>query len=241
MKIILSLSLTLMLATAFGQTAIQFPYNPDSNGDGEIGVDDLLGMLSAFGESWELPDPNEWASTSLNALLQYEAYLDSTAIEIEFAQDEINAELVVLDSLTQIVSCNSATNGFLSNTAMSCYTYVGENNGFTTRQIPNGCRHVTIYTGYQGNLSYPLRLPNAGDFVGQTITLFLMPAGNATRSVPIHEFVDSSWIEVDVMDQCFGLNYNNGYVPTAASCNKRFVWDGSSWNNMPGGMYIIND
>jgi len=75
MKPFFSLLLTLMLGTAFGQTSIEFPYNPDSNGDGEIGVDDLLGMLSGFGESWTLLDPNLWGTGTITNLLDYESNL----------------------------------------------------------------------------------------------------------------------------------------------------------------------
>ena len=75
MKPFFSLLLTLLLGTAFGQTSIEFPYNPDSNGDGEIGVDDLLGMLSGFGESWTLLDPNLWGTGTITNLLDYESNL----------------------------------------------------------------------------------------------------------------------------------------------------------------------
>ena len=83
----------LLSATCFTASAqVEFPWNPDSNGDGEIGVDDLLGMLASFGEPWGLPDPNEWASQTLQGLIEWDEELDSL-------QSELTQQEALLDSL----------------------------------------------------------------------------------------------------------------------------------------------
>jgi len=57
MKTILSLLFALTLGTAFGQfIPQQMGYNPDENGDALIGVNDLQGLLSLYGQPFDNGD-----------------------------------------------------------------------------------------------------------------------------------------------------------------------------------------
>jgi len=51
-------------AGAQSEDPIVFPFNPDANYDGILGVEDLLAMLSGFGEEVALPNYTEWAENS---------------------------------------------------------------------------------------------------------------------------------------------------------------------------------
>ena len=97
---------TLLLAAAcFTASAqVQFPWNPDSNGDGEIGVDDLLGMLSSFGQPWELPDPTIWATESIQNLLAFQDDLESMSDSLS----SVEASLSELQSALQLQEENLA-------------------------------------------------------------------------------------------------------------------------------------
>ena len=136
----------LLLATAcFTATAqVEFPWNPDSNGDGEIGVDDLLGMLASFGEPWELPDPTIWASESIQNLLVFQADLESmsdslSSVEASLSElqsalqlQEENFAQTISDQVLELTDSLSAANNSLAsmlanaeNTADSLQSLVG--------------------------------------------------------------------------------------------------------------------
>ena len=75
-------------AGAQGTTIYEYPWNPDSNNDNLIGVDDLLDFLPVFGDEFGLPpEPCDYDGTPLEDLVTGIAdgsiVLDSIFIEYE--------------------------------------------------------------------------------------------------------------------------------------------------------------
>ena len=71
--------LALGIAFAAGaQTGlVEFPYNPDSDGDSQIGVPDLLTLLSLFGESFQSVESAVW---TCGDVLNYHEYSYETVL-----------------------------------------------------------------------------------------------------------------------------------------------------------------
>ena len=64
MKNALSYSCAILYGLLFSATGISQSnplYNPDYNGDGFIGVDDILGALSFYGNTWIETNPSSWS------------------------------------------------------------------------------------------------------------------------------------------------------------------------------------
>lgn len=121
-----------MLGTAFGQTSIEFPFNPDSDGDGQIGSDDLLIMLSAFGEPWTLPDPNLWATETVTNLLDYDSQLNAMSDSLWLLQSH-------LEDLQDSITDN--TNAFIIDHLTNACFY---NNSYDVVNLDEGCTFASL-------------------------------------------------------------------------------------------------
>ena len=156
MKPLFSLFMTLMLGTAFGQTSIEFPFNPDSDGDGQIGSDDLLIMLSAYGEPWTLPDPNQWATGTITNLLDYDSQLNALSDSLQLLQSHLEN---LQDSLTG--NSNAIIIDHLNN---ACYYNPG--NG---QSLAEGCTFASLRavssTTYGGQLTLTTTGRSEGDIL----------------------------------------------------------------------------
>ena len=228
---------TLLLAasclTAVGQ--VEFPWNPDTNDDGIVGAEDLLGLLSVYNGEWELPDPTLWATGTITSLLELEAELDSIAS----AQQEMLAAIELATTELQEIGDSLQSNG------NTCYAVQGSYNGSSYTAVPPTCRHVNVYTGYGSGGANPLRLPEHGLFVGHTISFFLMPYGNANRSVPIQPHPNDALSDGATLipcngSYCGGSLSSNSSVGGDANHNKKFVWDGFRWEHVSSGAVTIN-
>ena len=108
-------------------------YNPDYNGDGFIGVDDILGALSFYNTSWDSPNDDDWiCGDSLEYLgyfystvlidnrcwfaenLRNEGYSNGDPIPAELSDDEWNATIsgAVAVHGEGETSCTSYSQGF---------------------------------------------------------------------------------------------------------------------------------
>ena len=70
---------TLLALIASMTAGAQTPYNPDSDGDNMIGINDVLDFLPYFGSEF-FPEPNEPAIFSLNESILASSDLDTIAI-----------------------------------------------------------------------------------------------------------------------------------------------------------------
>ncbi|MFZ8837234.1 MAG: hypothetical protein ACO2XQ_09325, partial [Flavobacteriales bacterium] len=86
-------------AGAQSEDPIVFPFNPDANYDGILGVEDLLAMLSGFGEEVALPNYTEWATGAMFNLLDFEAELNEEYDSLAAAWTEYESAYNELDSI----------------------------------------------------------------------------------------------------------------------------------------------
>ena len=194
-------------------------------------------MLSLFGQPFVMPDYSEWAMGSIynllaqeDSLLALENYLDSLEYQIADQLEELQEAGDSLQALGEICFALAAYN----------------DNGSTYIPISSSCRHVNIYTGYSqwNSSSYPLRLPESGNYIGQSITALLMPYGNANRIVCVEAFDGESWQTLTTMIPATGgnrpsLSYNNWSEAMHPDINKKFIWNGSQWAVISGGVQQI--
>ena len=127
----------------------------------------------------------------------------------------------------------------------TCYAVQGSFNGVSFTPVPSNCRHVNVYTGYGSGAANPLRLPEQGLFVGHTISFFLLPYGNANRTVGIEPYPEDNISDEATLIPCNGsycggaLSYNTS-VAGNSNHNKKFVWDGLRWVLVSSGAITIN-
>lgn len=218
MKTIFSLLFACVVGTTFGQSTIEFPYNPDSNGDGFIGVDDILQALSHFDTNWELPDQNSWATDALLNLIAFDNELDSTA-------QAISAQQAYLDSLATSVTCDMA----LLNSE-TCYL----NFSSGTAHLDNYDCSTVLYQRNGGGGSKIIRLPTAA-CEGQGIVLVsLNYSGQGSQGQPlsIQAWDGNNWIDLASMQyggQVGGLGIQAGPLRFfhAIFTNGMWAWDQS--------------
>lgn len=232
MKKLFTLLLTAACFTASAQ--VEFPWNPDSNGDGEIGVDDLLGMLASFGESWELPSANQWASTTLQGLLSLENELDSLGQVLQSEQFFLDSLAASLDSVNVLAFCSeqlTSWNSLRNDCFIQMYDGAYSNHAY---HVPDDCFHVTVSIYYGCNCcsySLPIRLPQQGMYVGQIIDFTLLRQGGCINgSISIEALVNGSWSEASTLFDATDNNtsqFNTNFFLNPS--NKRFIWDGFEW------------
>ena len=89
------LTLALFACSLVGYTQVSASFNPDYNGDGYVGVDDILGVLSHYDTPWE-------ADAAENIVI------DSLTQVIQSLQDQIDQmnEVCVIYGCTDIEACN---------------------------------------------------------------------------------------------------------------------------------------
>ena len=242
MKAIFSLLFACIVGATFGQDTIEFPYNPDSNGDGLIGVDDLLGMLSEFGEPWTLPDPDLWATGTVTNLLEFESDLiefSASLAEFEAVLDSTAGALAFLqDSLSLITTFNT-----YAQTNSRCWISINDENYNTPHwhyDITNSCGSVVVKMQYGQTWSDPeyrgkIRLPQEGLFEGQRIFVRMIADYSDAAPQPIEQFVDGNWQHLTTLVEDNGSGAANFDSPLS---NKTFIWNGESWDVQTGGIYI---
>lgn len=212
MKTIFSFLFACVVGTTFGQSLIDFPYNPDSSGDGVIAVDDILQILAHYNTSWELPDPNDWASGTLISLLEFESELVDYQFELLGLSDSLAQVQTELDSVQlEIEACDRAEGLY------NCSQLYG-NSGPVVQSLPEDCG--TVWTTRYGNgASRTIRLPpNA------------MP-NSAILMVSEHQAGSSSQLRIEIMQNgVWHLLFSYGYEATGSTKYDLLRFDGQSWS-----------
>ena len=116
-------------AGAQGTTIHEYPWNPDSNNDNLIGVDDLMGLLSTYGtEFGNPPEPCDYDGTPLEDLVfgiaDGSIILDSLFIEYELEDVSTYYVLGCPDPVTDtLIFSNSMMleNVYFSTDYWECY------------------------------------------------------------------------------------------------------------------------
>ena len=112
-------------AGAQGTTIHEYPWNPDSNNDNLIGVDDLLDFLPVFGDEFgNPPEPCDYDGSSLEELLfgAVDGSIVIDSIFIEFELEDIHSYYLT-GCPNLITDTLIFANSFMTNTA-----YVSPNN-----------------------------------------------------------------------------------------------------------------
>ena len=163
MKTIFSLFLALSIGSAFGQFIPQpMGYNPDVNGDEFIGVDDVMGTLALYNNTFASGD--SLVISSLNFPTDYpESYTGSGSPTIEI--DEATDFQYVHQTETQLVYFQlpqgpgfKVVQVFLScNNYFQVSFYLQEDDDATNLYLVNGPRPVslTFIRGHNGTWYQP--------------------------------------------------------------------------------------
>ena len=82
------LTLALFACSIVGYTQISASFNPDYNGDGYVGVDDILGVLSHYDSPWEVDAVQNMVVDSLESIISDLTNAnESLQSDLEFAQN----------------------------------------------------------------------------------------------------------------------------------------------------------
>lgn len=221
MKNLTTLILLTIGLTASGQSSIDLPFNPDSDGNGFISVSDLQNVLSTYGTIFSV----EEALVDGVELSTFIAETDSTIDSLQ-AEASVCVELQYLEAFEDYLESST-----------SCYTTYDGTSSCCAINIPNFCRHVTLFmwnSASSTQTQIPLRLPVAGEFPGQIMEIRITECGQVTGTIEIQAFQNSEWVEVgELID---GVQHPGGtsreYLWNDLQ-NERFVWDGEQWLNVP--------
>jgi len=187
MKHLMTLMALVVAVTAGAQTT--WPYNPDSDNDGMVTVEDLFSLLSAFGSEW--------------------------AMDV------------------------APTEEYLQNSKSYYHLYDGTSSCCSIN-VPEDCRQLTLY-GWLSSTSVqtqvPIRLPESGLFIGQTIEIRLTDVFTMSGSIEIQALVDGNWIAIgSLSDNPATSPQNQSSIPWSYLShdlqNERFDWNGFQWSNV---------
>ena len=218
-----------------------FPFNPDADSDELITIEDLMTILSLFGQPFVMPDYSEWASGSMLNILAFQDSLADIASDLDALNDSLNdvqSELNELsDSLEQIVDFNS----FIS-TQSPCHIYVWDLPH--TYQIQDNCGFVIVTAQYgqtwPSNINdrAKIHLPQTGLFEGQKI--FMFRTADYSDQTPFHvkHYVNGSW---EVLTEIAEDNGSGNANWDSSLSNKVFTWNGDSWSYSTIVNYIISN
>ena len=186
-------------AGAQGTTIHEYPWNPDSNNDNLIGVDDVMGLLSVFGDEFgNPPEPCDYDGTPLEDLVigiaDGSIVLDSMFIEYELEDVSTYYILGCPDPVTDtLIFSNSAMlNGFtLGGTYWSILGYDSYGHAlyfYFWFSLQSG----TYYFSSQSNSLQQLGISNDGFFAGYT-------SGTTLNSIPFPEgwYLDEEGIHIE--------------------------------------------
>ena len=82
------LTLALFACSLVGYTQVSFSFNPDYNGDGYVGVDDILGVLSHYDTPWEADAAENMVVDSLESIItDMSSINDSLQLDLDYAQE----------------------------------------------------------------------------------------------------------------------------------------------------------
>ena len=98
MKKLFTLLLAAACFTAIAQIEVEYPYNPDNQNDGHVGIEDILEILTVYGEEFtpeqllvEGTSLTEWIQLLSETVLQQQAQIDSLQGQLS-NDDLINSE-----------------------------------------------------------------------------------------------------------------------------------------------------
>lgn len=108
------ISCLLALNLTAQEVVVEYPYNPDFENDGNVGVEDLMQLLASFGMGFDVDELtideialSEWLQAISETLVAQQAIIDSlSSVEMDLIyelSDEVTAQQAMLDSLNSIL------------------------------------------------------------------------------------------------------------------------------------------
>lgn len=222
MKQLATFLLLITSLTAFGQSSIELPFNPDADGNGFISVSDVLNVLSTYDTMF-----------SAGEVLVNGTGLSSFIAETDSTIDSLSAAASVCIELQHL----EAFEEYLNNSTSCWITYDGTSSCCSIN-IPNSCRQLTLFMWNSASATQtqvPLRLPTEGEFPGQIIEIRITEAGEVSGTIDIEAYQGNEWVVVgtlmDAPNQHPFQGTSREYLSSEMQ-NEKFIWDGSSWQNV---------
>ena len=218
MKQLATFLLLITSLTAFGQSSIELPFNPDADGNGFISVSDILEVLSTY-DTIFTADEVLVNGTELNSFIS----------ETNSTIDSLSAAAVVCENLQYLGSYEA----YLENSSSCWLSYDGIYD-FMGFEIQNSCRFVTVFGHESSAVTQtltPIRLPETGLFPGQIIDFRLTDVYLWDGQLEIQALQEGNW---QTIGSLFQDSYNSPATTYLSSSqqNERFVWNGVAWSNM---------
>lgn len=206
MNRLLSLLLAASCLDVAGQ--VDFPWNPDGNLDGVIGVHDLQDLLSGYGSEFQLVDSTEYWSSQVNASSCFIAY------SYNGHHHGIDAELDFHYAIPSSCSVVHLTTNYY-------YNSIGQN---TARDLRLPTENLCV-----GQIVSFIFHPQYG------VTIYETGSNGWTNpgKIEIMAYQDDSWVEVGALfdSDCDSPGcYTDYFLDTAT--NEKFMWTGESWLNL---------
>ena len=184
-------------AGAQGTTIHEYPWNPDSNNDNLIGVDDLLDFLPVFGDEFgNPPEPCDYDGTPLEefafGIADGTIILDSLFIEYELETESTYYVLGCPDPVTDsLIFSNSA---MIYNTAISNHDWTIYGND----SYGNGIDLNLYWNLIDGNYTWSLNSHSLNDLGFVQDGFFSGMSLSSESHVPFDEgwYLDESGIHI---------------------------------------------
>lgn len=218
MKQLATFLLLITSLTAFGQSSIELPFNPDADGNGFISVSDILEVLSTYDTIFTAEE-----------VLVNGTELNSFISETNSTIDSLSAAAVVCENLQYLESYEA----YLENSSSCWLTYNGIYD-FMGFEIPNSCRFVTVFGNESQSVTQtltPIRLPENGLFPGQIIDFRLTDVYLWDGQLEIQALQEGNWQTIGSLFQDLYNSPATTYLYSSQQ-NERFVWNGVAWSNM---------
>ena len=214
----------MMCAVSLGATAqISYPFNPDADGNGFVGVSDILEGISTY-DTFFSPEEIQVGDT-----MALSDWIPNVSFELQAKQQVIDSLISAYANLTGLLAMEE----YLTTSGVCAINYSESNNPAYHYHIPSTCRHVNLVTYYYGGIETDaaLRLPENGLFDGQIIE-FVLNARTplSPAEIKIEAWQDGQWVQVGALyytgcDQSFCQGHYNYLTST----NERLSWTGSQW------------
>ena len=144
MRPFLTLAIFGFCCSLSAQETINYPYNPDEDGNGQIAIGDLQGVLAAYGNAFAPSEILINGETLTTVMTELQSSIDSLSQEVQALANDVSAQ-----------NNNSGNGGFVSGSNCDrigttayhldysqfvvCSPYVGPTTGFIDAEQPLSC------------------------------------------------------------------------------------------------------
>ena len=217
----------MMCAVSLGAAAqVTYPYNPDANDDGFVGVSDVLESVATYGNFFV---PEEIV---IGDSMNLSEWIPVISAELVGKQNIIDSLLNEYNNLTNLLGMET----YLQSSGVCSINYSdGSGTGDFHYHIPATCRFVNMVTYYYGgvNTNRALRLPTTGLFDGQIIEFAInVRTPLSPTTIKIEALQNGVWTQVGSLTYtgCDQQSCQGQYINHLMT-NEQLVWADSVWSN----------